>query len=326
MKTLVDQEFQDAGYDKLVRECPKFYRFTRDQSFYRITEIAAVYVRHRHHWPDFQLAHGIALKPRRGPAARSIFQPICRHLLGFDDGGDKTGMASVWAAILDDWAETDVAVSEIPAWIARSRGIRAIYDGEDTLKTRRDQNDIVYTAGALPARIVAHLPIGPADFCVDPCRGRGAFYKVLPEGRRDWCELKEGRNFLTYEFGRHINWMVTNPPFSDAYLDIAARSFTISDNVVFLVKLAVAIGTYARHRAWRCAGHNLREIIYIRWEDAGFLTEDGTEKLAEGFVLAALWWQRHWTGGIWETDWTEGEDRKLQSLLVPAAPLCPGLR
>jgi hypothetical protein len=324
MKTLVDQELQDAGYDKLVRECPKFYRFTRDQSFYRISEIAAVYVRHRHHWPDFQLAHGIALKPRRGPTARSIFQPICRHLLGFDDGGDETGMASVWAAILDDWAETDVAVAEIPTWIARSGGIREIYDGEDGPKTHPAQNDIVFTADPLAARIIAHLPIGPTDFCVDPCRGRGAFYKALPAGRRDWCELKEGRNFLTYEFGRHINWIITNPPFSDAYGDIAARSFMISDNVAFLVKLSVAISTYARHRAWRHAGHNLREIIYIRWEDAGFLTEDGTEKLAEGFVLAALWWQRHWTGGIWETDWTEGEDRKLQSLLLPTAPLCRG--
>jgi hypothetical protein len=324
MKTLVDQEFEDTGYDELFRECRKFNCFGRDRAIYAISMIAAVYLRHRHHWREFQSAHGIALKPRRGPTARSIFQPMCRHLLGLDEGGDPTGSASIWAKILDEWVERDLGVAAIPTWIADRGGIREIYDGEDGPKTHPAQNDIVFTADPLAARIVAHLPIGPTDFCVDPCRGRGAFYKALPEGRRDWCELKEGRNFLTHEFNRHISWIATNPPFSDAYLDIAARSFTISDNVVFLVKLAVAISTYARHRAWRRAGHNLREIIYIRWEDAGFLTEDGTEKLAEGFVLAALWWQRHWTGGIWETDWTEGEDRKLQSLLVPAAPLCGG--
>ena len=113
----------------------------------------------------------------------------------------------------------------------------------------------------------------------------GAFYNALPEGRRDWCELKEGRDFLTYEFGRHVNWAITNPPFSDAYLDIAARSFTIADNVVFLVKLPVAFSTYARRRAWRRTGHGLREIIYIRWTDAGFLTDDNEKKVAEGFIL-----------------------------------------
>ncbi len=229
------------------------------------------------------------------------------------------GLASIWAAVLDDWVETDIAVADIPTWIASRRGIRDVYDGGNGSKTRRDQNDIVYTADALAARIVAHLPIGPTDFCVDPCRGRGAFYKALPEGRRDWCELKEGRDFRTYEFGRRVHWVVTNPPFSDAYLDIAARSFMISDNVVFLVKLPLAISTYARHRAWRSAGHGLREIIYIRWEDAGFLTQDGTEKVAEGFILAVLWWQRHWTGGIWETDWTEGEEQKPRSFAVAEA-------
>jgi hypothetical protein len=81
MKTLVDQEFEDTGYDELFRECRKFNCFGRDRAIYAISMIAAVYLRHRHHWREFQSAHGIALKPRRGPTARSIFQPMCRHLL-----------------------------------------------------------------------------------------------------------------------------------------------------------------------------------------------------------------------------------------------------
>jgi hypothetical protein len=72
----------------------------------------------------------------------------------------------------------------------------------------------------------------------------------------------------------------------------------------FLVKLTVALGTYARHRAWREAGHGLREIIYLPWADAGFLTEDHVEKAPEGFVLAVLWWQRGWEGNVQHTDWT----------------------
>src|ERR1700756_4576323 len=118
MEALAEQEFRDAGYDELVRRSAEFNRFGRDQSVFAISEIAGLYIRHRHHWREFQLPHRIALKPRRGPTARSTFQPICRHLLGLDDGGDAMGLASVWAAVLHEWVEPAVAPADIPAWIA----------------------------------------------------------------------------------------------------------------------------------------------------------------------------------------------------------------
>ena len=95
MEALVEQEFRDAGYEELVRRSAEFSRLGRDQSVRAISDIAALHLRHQHHWREFQLAHGIALKPRRGPTARSIFQPICRHLLGFGEGGDQMGLAAV---------------------------------------------------------------------------------------------------------------------------------------------------------------------------------------------------------------------------------------
>jgi hypothetical protein len=204
------------------------------------------------------------------------------------------------AAFLDTWAQTAIAPAEIPAWIAGTKGgIRAIYDkavhptpGGVVYPPAR--NDNVYTGNVLPRRIVEYLPIGPDDFCVDACRGRGAFYNVLPEGRRDWCEIHEGRNFLSYEFGRQINWIMTNPPWSANYGEIARRAFWLADHVVFLVKLDVAINTYARQKAWREAGHGLREIHIIPWKDAEFVNEDGTAKLPEGFCLALVWWTRGW--------------------------------
>ena len=301
MEALVEQEFRDAGYEELVRRSAEFSRLGRDQSIRAISEIAALHIRHRYHWKEFQVAHGIALKPRRGPTARSIFQPICRHLLGLDEGGDQMGLASVWAAVLDEWAETEVAPADIPVWITNRGGMRAIYEGQDDL-IRQTDSDIVYTSPDLARRIVDYL--NPQGFCVDPCRRRGAFYDAFDPENRDWCEIREGRDFLTWEFDRPVAWCVTNPPFSDAYADIAARAFSISENVAFLVKLTVALGTYARHQAWREAGHGLREIIYLPWADAGFLTEDHVEKAPEGFVLAVVWWQRGWKGDVQHTDWT----------------------
>jgi hypothetical protein len=102
---------------------------------------------------------------------------------------------------------------------------------------------------------------------------------------------------------RRVDWAITNPPFSDAYAAIAARAFMISENVAFLVKLNVALGTYARHRAWREAGHGLREIVFIPWADAEFITEDGRDKAGEGFCLALLHWSRGWKGGVRLTYW-----------------------
>lgn len=315
MEALVEQEFRDAGYDELVRRSAEFNRFGRDQSVYAISEIAALYVRHRHHWREFLQAQGIASKPRRGPTARSIFQPICRHLLGLDEGGDSMGLASVWAAVLDEWVETEVLPAEIPAWIADRGGMRAIYEGCDPIP--RPDSDIVYTSPNLARRIIDYL--NPQGFCVDPCRGRGAFYDALDPKNRDWCEIRDGRDFLTWEFDRPVDWCITNPPFSDAYADIAARAFSIFENVAFLVKLPVAIGTYARHRAWRKAGHGLREIIYLPWADAEFVTEDDAEKAPEGFVLAVVWWQRGWRGDVRHTDWTSGNmaEGRSNSKVIP---------
>src|ERR1700757_37371 len=108
-------------------------------------------------------------------------------------------------------------------------GLRAIYEGSDPTSQR--ENDLVYTSPALARRIVEYL--NPQGFCVDPCRGRGAFYDAFDPENRDWCEIREGRDFLTWAFDRPVDWCITNPPFSEAYAEIAARAFSISENVAF---------------------------------------------------------------------------------------------
>jgi hypothetical protein len=168
-----------------------------------------------------------------------------------------------------------------------------------------ERTDIVYTGQGLARRIIDYLPIAHNHFCLDPCRGRGAFYDLLPEGRRDWCEVEEGRDFLTYDLGHRIDWVITNPPFSDAYSAIAARAFDIANNVAFLVKFAVATATSARHRSWRDAGHALREVVFVPWELAEFTAENGAEKAPEGFCLSLLIWSRGYNGDVRFTYWDD---------------------
>lgn len=104
--------------------------------------------------------------------------------------------------------------------------------------------------------------------------------------------------------------IATNSPWSDIYSEIAAHAFKLADVVVFVLKWQTP-GTYARFRAWREAGHRLREIIPIRWEDTGFIKDDGTPKDNEGLMLAAFIWVRSYNGFTEINDsWLDGIPEK----------------
>jgi hypothetical protein len=179
-------------------------------------------------------------------------------------------------------------------------------DFADIMFRRRNgrHNDVVYTSPELARRIVDHFRphFRPGDTFLDLCAGDNAFYDALSEPK-DWCEIERGRNFL--DWTTRATWGITNPPWSaEAYRPIARHAYELCDNVIFLARWHTATSTYARHRDWIEAGHGWRETVYIPWADAKFIDKHGEEK-AEGFILAAFWWSRGWTGGMTSTYWTD---------------------
>jgi hypothetical protein len=164
----------------------------------------------------------------------------------------------------------------------------------------RSGDDLVDTTNlVLVRRLVEHFR--PTGFCLDPCKGpHGAFFNALPEPK-DWCEIREGRDFLKWQ--KRVDWIMTNPAWSaQAYRAIARHAFEIAENVVFLTRWHNATGTYARDHDWLDAGHGLKETIIIPWRDAGFLDRHGNIK-QEGYKLAAFHWERGWKGEIKPTRW-----------------------
>jgi Domain of unknown function (DUF6538) len=154
---------------------------------------------------------------------------------------------------------------------------------------QRSVLDQVSTNPELAKRIVDYLQ--PRGRIIDPCRGSGAFFQHLPHGS-EWCEAADGRDFLS--FPGPVDWCITNPPWSAKhYRPIARHAFEISTNVVFLARLYNALGTTARQKDYLERGHSLKEVIGVRWADAGFEPE--------GFALAVFHWRRGWAGG---TKWT----------------------
>ena len=128
-------------------------------------------------------------------------------------------------------------------------------------------NDKVWTPDDVAVRIVSHF--APSGKCLEPCKGGGAFMRAMP--LCDWCEIDEGRNFLTTE-GKW-DWVVTNPPWSQ-FRPFLLKSMEVADNVVFL-SLLNAWFMRARVRDMRNAGFGIVEVLMLDtpkkpWPQTGF--------------------------------------------------------
>ena len=95
-----------------------------------------------------------------------------------------------------------------------------------------NKNDIVFTPDWLACVICSMFPIRGS--VLEPCKGQGAFLKYLPINT-EWCEITENRNY--YDYNKEVDWIVTNPPYSD-FDRFLAHSFALADNIVLLLPLA----------------------------------------------------------------------------------------
>src|SRR5690349_7303665 len=84
---------------------------------------------------------------------------------------------------------------------------------EGAIRRARSQMDD-QTPPSLSRAIISRLSWREGERVLEPARGDGNFYDNLPAlVDRDWCEIKEGRDFFDYS-GR-VNTVITNPPFRD---------------------------------------------------------------------------------------------------------------
>lgn len=150
--------------------------------------------------------------------------------------------------------------------------------------TNSPEKDMVMTPECLAKEIIEHF--SPSGLILDPCRGQGAFYNNFNTDTKDWCELEEGKNFLSY--GKKVDWIITNPPWSkmQKFLEHGMR---ISDNIVYLTTVN-HYTTKKRIRDMRNYGFAIAEIYCV---------PTPTKPWPQlGFQLGAIHTQRGYTGGI----------------------------
>lgn len=151
---------------------------------------------------------------------------------------------------------------------------------------RRVEGDKVYTQAWTAADMVAHFR--PTGMVLEPCRGAGAIYDLLPPGSM-WCEIDEGRNF--FDFTDQIDWIISNPPY-DQTRAFMRHAFKLARNIVFLVPARNIVSGYGTVREM-CGWGGLVEI---RWYGTG-------SKLGfpMGNAIAAFHWRRGHNGDMRHT-------------------------
>ena len=100
------------------------------------------------------------------------------------------------------------------------------------------QGDVVYTPAWCAEDMVTHF--APSGVVLDPCKGKGAFLDLLPEGS-PWCEITEGSDF--FEWTQPVDWVVGNPPYSMTR-EWFRHSYAVADHLLYLVPLRNVFSGY----------------------------------------------------------------------------------
>ena len=144
------------------------------------------------------------------------------------------------------------------------------------------EKDIVMTPEYLAKDIINHF--NPTGRILDPCRGEGAFYDNYPTDNKDWCELGENKDFLTYS--DKVDWIITNPPWSKMQ-KFLEHGMKVSNNIVYLTTIN-HYTTKKRIRDMRQYNFAIKEIYCVATPKHDF------PQL--GFQLGAIHTQKDYTG------------------------------
>jgi hypothetical protein len=110
---------------------------------------------------------------------------------------------------------------------------------QDLYPTPMPPIDTLLGALDIPATAVFH----------EPCRGAGAIYDRIQCREKSYCEIAEGKDYLTHIALWPYNLIITNPPF-DLALEFLQKSLQEADTVIYLLRLNF-LGSQKRRSFWQ---------------------------------------------------------------------------
>jgi hypothetical protein len=124
---------------------------------------------------------------------------------------------------------------------------------------------------------------------LEPCRGAGAIYGRVSAARKEWCEISEGRDYLTARYPARFDLIITNPPFSRA-MEFLIKSLDEADTVIYLMRVNM-LGAKKRRDFWnrrppshlfplakrpsfKGNGTDATEYAWFAWDRGGLIRAD----------------------------------------------------
>lgn len=125
------------------------------------------------------------------------------------------------------------------------------------------ENENYPTPEAAVRALLAKLDLKADDTFLEPCRGdvvdadgnpTPCIFNLidLPENRKDWAEIREGREFLGMDYGaQRFDVIITNPPFSlsDEFLKRCRELLAPGGTLIFLQRVGW-LGSKKRIKFW----------------------------------------------------------------------------
>lgn len=149
--------------------------------------------------------------------------------------------------------------------------------------SKANDTDDVTTPEDLAIWILKYVK--PTGLKLDPAKGSGNFYRNM-KGKKDWCEIKENRDFFDYK--KKVDYIITNPPYS-IYDNFLLKSFEVSDNVVLLVPLG---------KTFKSKKIDLEIQKYGGLKEVVMLGGGGNCGFTFGFPTGLLWYKRGFKGKV----------------------------
>ena len=101
-----------------------------------------------------------------------------------------------------------------------------------TIQNKKNANDVIYTPLPVAIKMMEMCDITPHMTVLDPCKGTGVFYDNLPECKKSFCEITEGRDF--FDWTEKVDLIIGNPPYS-IWTKWMAHTVKITDKFCYIM-------------------------------------------------------------------------------------------
>jgi len=124
---------------------------------------------------------------------------------------------------------------------------------------KKSPNDDVFTPLPVAMKMIEMCNITSEMSVLDCSKGAGVFYDNLPLCNKDWCEIKEGRNF--FDYNERVDLIIGNPPFS-MWSKWIEHTMKLTDKFCFII--GICNFSDKRIRDIHNAGYGITKIHLLK--------------------------------------------------------------